>query len=119
MQYLLHSMRQEPLKPENGNPVHKYGIYSKAAEALNPNSYVKTKNISISSPYDNVFGIMNRVDEMKLDDPFFSMDETETETVDPVITQGDKLNQIKARRCNLTSNSATLNAPSNVLPTAQ
>lgn len=107
-------MRYEPLMPENGNPVHKYGIYSKFTDATSPT----LSNVNNSCPVhdNNVSGIVNRVDGITLNDSA------------PVernnkLTQGDKLNQMKARRCALmhdVSNTSTVNSPSPaVVPTVQ
>ncbi|XP_017754051.1 PREDICTED: dual specificity protein phosphatase CDC14B-like isoform X2 [Eufriesea mexicana] len=69
----LHSLLEEPLKPQNGNPVHEYGIYS-------------------------------IIDGITLDD-YASSSTTKYTT----LTQGDKLNQIKAKRKRLPTNHASLN----------
>lgn len=76
----LHSLCKEPLRPKNGNPVHEFGIYSRLVKA----------------PQDNISGIINRVDAMNLEEPA-----PIASTSGPrlsYLTQGDKLNQIKARR---------------------
>lgn len=66
---------------------HKFGIYSKASENDSDNKDVKIN--------DKVSGILKKVDTMKLNDKEESFDMEEKETV---MTQGDKLNQIKAQR---------------------
>lgn len=58
---------------------------------------------------DNVSGIMHRVDGIKLDDstPVASLKTTSRHS-SSTLTQGDKLNQIKARRRRLRVNQSTL-----------
>ncbi|XP_031788244.1 dual specificity protein phosphatase CDC14C isoform X2 [Nasonia vitripennis] len=98
----LHSLISEPLCSENGNPVHKYGIYSKAATGLDT-SLAGPRN---SRPLqDNVSGIMHRVDGIRLEDNNIPTT-PKTPVRLSILTQGDKLNQIKARRT-LSPNSHT------------
>ncbi|XP_014613173.1 PREDICTED: dual specificity protein phosphatase CDC14B isoform X1 [Polistes canadensis] len=105
----LHSLLKEPLHSDNRNPIHKYGIYSimgrpKTSFLLNPNN-----NRVIQ---DNVSGIMHRVDGIKLDDST-SIATLKTTNRHPssTLTQGDKLNQIKARRRRLRINQSSLGTP--------
>lgn len=67
---------------------HKFGIYSKASEIDFDNS----NDVKIN---DKVSGILKKVDTMKLNDKEEKFDGEEK---DGVMTQGDKLNQIKAQR---------------------
>ncbi|XP_015188512.1 PREDICTED: dual specificity protein phosphatase CDC14B-like isoform X5 [Polistes dominula] len=106
---LLHSLLKEPLQSDNRNPVHKYGIYSimgrpKTSFLLNPNN-----NRVIQ---DNVSGIMHRVDGIKLDDstPIATL-KTASRHPSSTLTQGDKLNQIKAKRRRLRINQSSLGTP--------
>ncbi|XP_033219812.1 dual specificity protein phosphatase CDC14B-like isoform X2 [Belonocnema kinseyi] len=97
----LHSLRREPLRAENGNPVCEYGIYSKVARATGA-SLAGLKNSRVVQ--DNVSGIMHRVDAMKLEDPIPATAASASANTKFSVfipgkqTQGDKLNQIKARR---------------------
>lgn len=61
---------------------------------------------------DNVSGIMHRVDGIKLDDstPVASLKSTNRHS-SSTLTQGDKLNQIKARRRRLRVNQSSLGTP--------
>lgn len=86
-------MLKEPLQPQNGNPVHKYGIYSIAGR---PRAVLFQGNMK-SLVEDNVSGIMHRVDEIKLDDPGPVAGASATTRCN-TLTQGDKLCRIKARR---------------------
>ncbi|XP_024940493.1 dual specificity protein phosphatase CDC14C isoform X2 [Cephus cinctus] len=102
----LHSLLKEPLRPINGNPVHQHGIYS-MADKPTAASLACLRNSKLVQ--DNVSGIMHRVDGIKLDDP------TPTSSASPtrfaVLTQGDKLNQIKARRSGLPSSPVSITTP--------
>ncbi|XP_020292243.1 dual specificity protein phosphatase CDC14B isoform X2 [Pseudomyrmex gracilis] len=89
----LRSLLKEPLQPQNGNPVHKYGIYSIAGR---PRAVSFQGNLK-SLVEDNVSGIMHRVDEIKLDDPGPVAGASATPRCN-TLTQGDKLCRIKARR---------------------
>ncbi|XP_023288649.1 dual specificity protein phosphatase CDC14B isoform X2 [Orussus abietinus] len=114
----LHTLLKEPLKPENGNPVHEYGIYSIANKPASVGASVAGSRDTMWVQ-DNVSRIMHRVDGIRLDDT------TPSATTGAVclskfniLTQGDKLNQIKAKRC-LPSNPASINGsavPSAVHP---
>lgn len=88
----LHTLRKVPLRSENGNPVHEYGIYSKLESETDAPS-AQTRNPRLLQ--DNVSGIMHRVDGMRLED---SKAANKTPVKLSILTQGDKLNQIKARR---------------------
>lgn len=87
-------MLKEPLQPENGNPVHEYGIYSIAGRPRAASFQGDVKSLM----EDNVSGIMHRVDEIKLDDPGPGVAGASTVTRYSTLTQGDKLCRIKARR---------------------
>ena len=102
----LHLLRKEPLQHENGNPVHEFGIYSKVARATGT-SLTSLKNSRMVQ--DNVSGIMHRVDAMKLEDsiPTTTTTTTSATTKLAALTQGDKLNQIKARRSAISSSPVT------------
>ncbi|XP_051163958.1 dual specificity protein phosphatase CDC14C-like isoform X2 [Leptopilina boulardi] len=76
----LHLLCKEPLRPKNGNPVHEFGIYSKLAKVSR----------------DNINGIIHRVDAMNLEEPAAIASTSGPKL--SYLTQGDKLNQIKARR---------------------
>uniref|UniRef100_A0ABD2W5G6 protein-tyrosine-phosphatase n=1 Tax=Trichogramma kaykai TaxID=54128 RepID=A0ABD2W5G6_9HYME len=108
----LHSLIEDPLKPVNGNPVHKYGIYSKA---LGAHVNLAGPRNTRQSPFDNVSGILHRVDGIQLED-------YNTQTQIPVRTpvksstqtQGDKLNLIKARRTLSPPINVVVNSPSSI-----
>ncbi|XP_058805471.1 dual specificity protein phosphatase CDC14B-like [Phymastichus coffea] len=88
----LHSLRKDPLRSENGNPVHEYGIYSKnVTETDAPMAQTRHPHLL----QDNVSGIMHRVDGIRLEDNKAAI---KTPVKLSILTQGDKLNQIKARR---------------------
>lgn len=90
----LHSLCKEPLRPKNGNPVHEFGVYSKLARLAQ----------------DNISGIIHRVDAMNLEES--NATTAIASTSGPkltYLTQGDKLNQIKARRTVRATNCATVN----------
>ncbi|XP_012252366.2 dual specificity protein phosphatase CDC14C-like isoform X2 [Athalia rosae] len=90
----LHSLLKVPLRASaNGEPVHPYGIYS-LAERSADSSIPGIKNSRLVQ--DNVSGIMHRVDGIKLDDPG-PLSSIAVPKIS-VLTQGDKLNQIKASR---------------------
>lgn len=89
----LHSLLKEPLQPQNRNPVHKYGVYSIFGR---PETFFQSFVTTLESAHvvqDNVSGIMHCVDGITLDD-HASTSTTKYTT----LTQGDKLNQIKAKR---------------------
>ncbi|XP_076658432.1 cell division cycle protein 14 isoform X4 [Halictus rubicundus] len=97
----LHSLLKEPLQPEseNGNPVHKYGIYSIVGRP----KIAFLSNLKESHlVQDNVSGIMHRVDGITLDDHTPAAG-TST-TIYMPLTQGGKLNLIKAKRRSLPTN---------------
>lgn len=71
----------------SGPVKHKFGIYSKAAE----HNADTPKEVKLN---DKVSGILKKVDTMKLND---KEEKFEIEDKD-AMTQGDKLNQIKAQR---------------------
>ncbi|KAJ8681837.1 hypothetical protein QAD02_017629 [Eretmocerus hayati] len=101
----LHQLVKEPLRPENGNPVHAYGIYSKIAVEVDSSSVKPRNPLHLQ---DNVSGIMHRVDGIRLEDS--NLPQTPKTPIRlSVLTQGDKLNQIKARR----TLSPNVNSPSN------
>lgn len=90
----MHSLCKEPLRPKNGNPVHEFGVYSKLARLAQ----------------DNISGIIHRVDAMNLEES--NATTAIASTSGPkltYLTQGDKLNQIKARRTVRATNCATVN----------
>ncbi|XP_061931379.1 dual specificity protein phosphatase CDC14C isoform X2 [Apis cerana] len=96
----LHSLLKEPLQAHNGKPVHEYGIYSIIGRPKTSFlSSLKTAHVM----QDNVSGIMHCVDGITLDD------HASTSTT---LTQGDKLNQIKAKRKRLPTNHTSLNTTS-------
>ncbi|XP_054006871.1 dual specificity protein phosphatase CDC14C isoform X1 [Hylaeus anthracinus] len=95
----LHSLLKEPLQPKNGNPVHKYGIYSIIGR---PKTAFLTNLKDSHLIQDNVSGIMHRVDGITLDDNTPAAGTSTTKYIS--LTQGDKLNQIKAKRRNLPTN---------------
>lgn len=97
----LHSLLKEPLQPQNENPVHKYGIYSITGR---PKTSFLSNLKSTHVVQDNVSGIMHCVDGITLDD-HASTSTTKYTT----LTQGDKLNQIKAKRKRLPTNHTSLN----------
>ncbi|CAL7946631.1 unnamed protein product [Xylocopa violacea] len=101
----LHSLLKEPLQAQNGNPVHEHGIYSIIGRSKAPFlSNIKSAHIV----QDNVSGIMHRVDGITLDD---HAPAASTSTIKyTTLTQGDRLNQIKAKRKRLPTNHASLNA---------
>jgi len=101
----LRSLLKEPLQPENGNPVHEYGIYSIASRPRAASFQGDVKNLM----EDNVSGIMHRVDEIKLDDPGPVAGVSAT-TRYSTLTQGDKLCRIKARRRGISTTQTSLNA---------
>lgn len=70
----------------SGPPKHTFGIYSKENESAEPED-TKVRNAV------NVSGILKKVDTMKLNDKDDNKYEEES-----CMTQGDKLNQIKAQR---------------------
>ncbi|XP_076668354.1 cell division cycle protein 14 isoform X3 [Andrena cerasifolii] len=99
----LHSLLKEPLKPKTRTPVHKYGIYSiinRRKPAFLSNLKIKLKNTHVVQ--DNVSGIMHRVDGITLDNRAPAAGTSATKYM--ILTQGDKLNQIKARRSTLPAN---------------
>lgn len=74
--------------------MHKYGIYSKITSGLD------TPLAGPRNPrplQDNVSGIMHRVDGIRLEDNNIPTT-PKTPVRLSILTQGDKLNQIKARR---------------------
>lgn len=96
----LHSLLKEPLQAQNGKPVHEYGIYSIIGRPKTSFlSSLKTAHVM----QDNVSGIMHCVDGITLDD---------TASTSTTLTQGDKLNQIKAKRKRLPTNHTSLNTTS-------
>ncbi|XP_071861461.1 cell division cycle protein 14 isoform X1 [Bombus fervidus] len=97
----LHSLLKEPLQPQNGNSVHEYGIYSITGR---PKTSFLSNLKSAHMVQDNVSGIMHCVDGITLDD-HASTSATKYTT----LTQGDKLNQIKAKRKRLPTNHTSLN----------
>ncbi|XP_011156407.1 dual specificity protein phosphatase CDC14AB isoform X4 [Solenopsis invicta] len=101
----LRSLLKEPLQPENGNPVHEYGIYSIAGRPRGASFQGDAKNLM----EDNVSGIMHRVDEIKLDDPGPVAGASATARYS-TLTQGDKLCRIKARRRGISTTQTSLNA---------
>ncbi|XP_011692502.1 PREDICTED: dual specificity protein phosphatase CDC14B isoform X3 [Wasmannia auropunctata] len=101
----LRSLLKEPLQPENGNPVHEYGIYSIVGRPRAASFQGDVKNMM----EDNVSGIMHRVDEIKLDDPGPVAGASATARYS-TLTQGDKLCRIKARRRGITTAQTSLNA---------
>ncbi|KAG7201960.1 hypothetical protein KM043_004664 [Ampulex compressa] len=100
----LHSQLKEPLRSENGNPVHEYGIYSIVGR---PKSMLfgSLKNTHVIQ--DNVSGIMHRVNGIKLDDSTPAAGASATSDFTS-LTQGDKLNRIKARRRGLPTSHNTM-----------
>ncbi|XP_024887221.1 dual specificity protein phosphatase CDC14C-like isoform X2 [Temnothorax curvispinosus] len=100
----LRSLLKEPLQPENGNPVHEYGIYSIAGRPRAASFQGDVKTLM----EDNVSGIMHRVDEIKLDDPGPVAGASATRY--STLTQGDKLCRIKARRRGISTTQTSLNA---------
>ncbi|KAK2587175.1 hypothetical protein KPH14_002924 [Odynerus spinipes] len=102
----LHSLLKEPLHSENGNPVHEYGIYSIVGRPKTA-SLLKLNNARVVQ--DNVSGIMHRVDGIKLHDstPVAGLRAANRHSSSS-LTQGDKLNQIKARRRGLPVNQSSL-----------
>lgn len=98
----MHGLIKNPLKSENGNPVYKHGIYSKNLGTIDA-------VINQQPVQDNVSGIAHRVDGIRLEDSNPVTPKVSTKLL--VLTQGDKLNQIKARRTmspnmNITANAA-------------
>ncbi|XP_043281080.1 dual specificity protein phosphatase CDC14B-like isoform X2 [Venturia canescens] len=89
----LHSLKKEPLRAENGNPPHAFGIYSKLGRATESLSEPRSSGLV----QDKVSSIMHRVDGISLEDssPTTSTGGTGKSAV---LTQGDKLNEIKMRR---------------------
>ncbi|XP_034935865.1 dual specificity protein phosphatase CDC14C-like [Chelonus insularis] len=128
----LHSLLKEPLKAENGNPPHPRGIYSKRGRSngswtLIPSSLdtsLPSENINLV--HDNVSRIVHRVDDIRLDDSSPSSVPTTSTTNGPnklaLVTQGDKLNEIKMarqRKATFTNNfmrRKSVGQPSVVLP---
>ncbi|XP_012234820.2 dual specificity protein phosphatase CDC14C isoform X1 [Linepithema humile] len=100
----LRSLLKEPLQPENGNPVHEYGIYSITGR---PGAAPFQGSVK-SLVEDNMSGIMHRVDEIKLDDPVPSVAGASTTSRYSTLTQGDKLCRIKARRRGISSAQTSL-----------
>lgn len=102
----LHSLLKEPLHSENGNPVHEYGIYSIMGRPKTA-SLLKLSNARVVQ--DNVSGIMHRVDGIKLHDstPVTGLRAANRHSSSS-LTQGDRLNQIKARRRVLPVNQSSL-----------
>ncbi|XP_076279595.1 cell division cycle protein 14 isoform X5 [Lasioglossum baleicum] len=106
----LHSLLKEPLQldAENGNPVHKYGIYSIVGR---PKTVFLSNFKESHLVQDNVSGIMHRVDGITLDDhtpaaaaaAAVAAAGTST-TIYMPLTQGGKLNLIKAKRRSLPTN---------------
>ncbi|XP_078048472.1 cell division cycle protein 14 isoform X3 [Augochlora pura] len=95
----LHSLLKEPLKSENGNPVHKYGIYSIVGR---PKIAFLTNLKESHLVQDNVSGIMHRVVGITLDDNAPAAGTSTTKYMP--LTQGGKLNLIKTKRRSLPAN---------------
>nr|XP_033341404.1 dual specificity protein phosphatase CDC14B-like isoform X2 [Megalopta genalis] len=89
----LHSLLKEPLQSENGNPVHKYGIYSIVGR---PKVAIMFNLKESHLVQDNVSGIMHRVDGITLDDHTPAAGTSTTKYMP--LTQGGKLNLIKIKR---------------------
>lgn len=113
----LHSLIDEPLKSINGKLPHQYGIYSKAGRT-NDGYLTATKSNNLN--HDNVSRIMHRVDGIKLDDTNLpTTSSTCTTNRYALMTQGDKLNEIKLRRRGTSSNyfnGNSIGQPSVVIP---
>ncbi|XP_014203666.1 dual specificity protein phosphatase CDC14B isoform X2 [Copidosoma floridanum] len=106
----LHSLVKVPLRSENGNPVHKYGIYSKSL--LKPEAPLAgSRNANVLQ--DNVSGIMHQVHGMRLEDNIITQ-LPKTPVKVSILTQGDKLNQIKARRTLSPNSNTSKNSPSSI-----
>ncbi|XP_063993293.1 dual specificity protein phosphatase CDC14C isoform X4 [Diachasmimorpha longicaudata] len=90
----LHALIKEPLRAENGNPPHAFGIYSKIGR---PNAFLALPRCP-NLGQDNVSGIMHRVDGIRLDDTSSPTTSTSVAAKFSCMTQGDKLNEIKIRR---------------------
>ncbi|KZC11006.1 Dual specificity protein phosphatase CDC14A [Dufourea novaeangliae] len=103
----LHSLLKEPLQTENRNPMHKYGIYSIVGRP----KIVFLSNLKDSNlVQDKVSGIMHRVDGIALDDHAPTAGTSTTKYMP--LSQGSKLNLIKAKRRGLPTNH-TLNTTTN------
>ncbi|KMQ92112.1 dual specificity protein phosphatase cdc14a [Lasius niger] len=100
----LRSLLKEPLQPEDRNKVHEYGIYSIAGRPRAASFQGNTKSLM----EDNVSGIMHRVDEIKLDDPGPVAGASSTNRYS-MLTQGDKLCRIKAKRRGIPTSQTSLN----------
>ncbi|XP_017888215.1 dual specificity protein phosphatase CDC14C-like isoform X2 [Ceratina calcarata] len=101
----LHSLLKEPLQSKDGNLVHEYGIYSIIGRSKPP--FLSSLKNS-PTEQDNVLGTVHRVDGITLDDhaPAAGTSMTKHTT----LSQGDRLNQIKAQRKRLPTNHASSNA---------
>ncbi|XP_015122657.1 dual specificity protein phosphatase CDC14C isoform X2 [Diachasma alloeum] len=111
----LHSLVKEPLRAENGNPPHPFGIYSKIGRPNAFSAVPRCPNLG----QDNVSGIMHRVDGIRLDDTSSPTTSTSAAGKFACMTQGDKLNEIKIRRRRAGSNfyvGNTIGQPAVVLP---
>ncbi|XP_031846819.1 cell division cycle protein 14 isoform X2 [Nomia melanderi] len=95
----LHSLLKEPLQSENGNTVHKYGIYSIVGR---PKMAFFSNLKESHLVQDNVSGIMHRVDGITLDDHTPTAGTSTTKYMP--LTQGGKLNLIKAKRRSFPTN---------------
>ncbi|XP_046144397.1 dual specificity protein phosphatase CDC14B-like isoform X2 [Osmia bicornis bicornis] len=100
----LHSLLKEPLQPQNGNPVHKYGIYSIIGR---PKTSFLSNLKDGHLVQDNVSGKMHRVDGIAFHD--FKRTTGTSATKYTTLTEGDKLNQLKAKRKRLLTNHAPVN----------
>lgn len=108
-------MLKEPLQPENGNPVHEYGIYSITGRS----GAVPFQGSVKGLVEDNMSGIMHRVDEIKLDDSVPSVAGASSTSRYSTLTQGDKLCRIKARRRGISSAQTSLNTSTGTSTVAQ
>lgn len=100
----LRSLLKEPLQSEDRKKVHEYGIYSIAGRPKAASFQGNPKSLM----EDNVSGIMHRVDEIKLDDSGPTAGASSTNRYS-MLTQGDKLCRIKAKRRGIPTSQASLN----------
>ncbi|XP_011310996.1 dual specificity protein phosphatase CDC14B isoform X3 [Fopius arisanus] len=96
----LHSLIKNPLRAENGNPPHPFGIYSRIGRPNAFSAVPRCPNLG----QDNVSGILHRVDGIRLDDTSSPTTSTSVPQKFACMTQGDKLNEIKIRRRRAGSN---------------
>ncbi|XP_076177795.1 cell division cycle protein 14 isoform X3 [Ptiloglossa arizonensis] len=95
----FHSFVKEPLRSKYGIPVHKHGIYSVIGR---PKTAFFSNLKDSHLIQDNVSGIIHRVDGITLDDHTLGASTSATKYKN--LSQGDKLNIIKAKRRGLPTN---------------